>query len=330
MLFLICSCSGSAGPSDHGDSGGDAGSTGADSAGGTPANGGSGTAEGGVGALAMAGNGASLAGSAGTTGVPCPTASQSTFMQPTVYAFDSLIHSCLQGSGDEDFYRSPFLKDVAGGYITVTISEVGQELGDPSLDALDVTVYIGALTEPVFTVSQQPGTDLKFWFATNIYNDYEFRIRPTSLARGGSSYALRSEYHGVPDVFEPNDYEEQATELSLDSPVQAYFSSGLPTPYPADYYKIALTAGQVQVRITDLPLSMPVQVYMYKPLSIEAIGGGESTLQAPDQVSFTASVLSADEYYLKILPVDSRPKVFGTGGVPADFLTRPYSIRITQ
>src|SRR5689334_4953410 len=99
-----------------------------------------------------------------------------------------------------------------------------------------------------------------------------------------------------------------------------------------DFYKFTLAAGSATFKLTELPSDLRFEAYMYDDLGPNTqIRGYADNLTAGQNITFTTDAnLPAGDYYLQIEPLDTFTKAFGQGTTPANYLTHPYALTVTQ
>ncbi|HET9930593.1 MAG TPA: hypothetical protein VFQ35_07895 [Polyangiaceae bacterium] len=246
----------------------------------------------------------------------------------TPFRLGTSYTACLQGPDDVDVYSFEIPQDSRGGYVTVSINEVGPD-GDISVSAYTAadngrfyktgSNTEGAAVYAYFTA--KPGA--KFYLPVTHYLD-----NPKS-----NPYTLTVLYHQVPDVYEPNDLRNQAKQIAVGTPVEAYlfagreYSTAIPDEDWLDWYKVDLVPGTLNVLLSPGANDIDGNIVLYDPDGVQIATKGSNT--EGSAVKLTEEITTAGTYYLKISPYEA-PQAEGDTATVRQYFRLPYTLTVTQ
>jgi hypothetical protein len=323
----------SSGPVDAGAGAANRGGTGSDQDGGDGAPNGAG---------GSAGNGGEDAAKTGN-GDPCKTdPGNNDLDHATEYALGTDLPACITGASDVDYYQFTTPNHIVDGYVVVTVSDIVERYMNLYTNELQVDVYPGSDTHSLFYVyNDSSGKDINLWFAAAAGTTYRIRVQ---LEVSGFSYALTSyTFHAsftpIEDMYEPNQSEGAATPISLGQTIHAYMSGGYTSAASDlgsawwDFYEFTLAAGSATIKLTDLPNDLRFDAYVYDdldPAHTQIRGYAYNMTAGQDIIFNTDTNLPAGKYYLQLDVLDTYTKAYGSGTTPANYLTHPYALTVTQ
>jgi hypothetical protein len=246
----------------------------------------------------------------------------------TSYTLGRPYVACLQNEADVDVYAFQIPADSRGGYVQVSITDVGTD-GDVSVSAYaasDAGKFLqsgsntdGASVYMYFTV--KPGAS--FYLPVTKYLDLK---KP-------NPYTFSVVYHQVPDIYEPNDLRTQAMPIALGSAVEAYMlggresSTGIPADDWADFYKVDLAAGDVDILLSITAGDVDGRIVVYDSVGTQVFTAGSNT--EGSSVDLKETIATAGTYYVKITPYEA-PNTEGTTTTVPAYLRIPYTLTVTQ
>ena len=251
------------------------------------------------------------------------------------YVLGSTVVACLgtpTGTGsDVDFYSfTAPATDLAGGYVLLSFTEVG------AIGNIDVTLYSATDNSSVDEIYKaDDGASLFAYLAVAPGVTYRIQVNP--FAGGGAAYryTMKGTYVPIADAYEPNDTKETAKPIALTTPIMASLSAGyVQDPYKgeafADWYSVPLAAGSVTIKLANVPTDIYGDVHLYDPNG-ESVDEKYSDTKGAN-VMLTATAMTAGTYTLAIEPFAGGPPAAGeaVAMVPADHLTRLYTLTVTQ
>jgi len=291
------------------------GAGGADAQGGAPSEG-----EGGAGA----------GGAPGGEGDPCgadETSPNDTRETATAYSLGRNYVACLQADDDIDFYEFTIPADGDGGYVIVSMTDVG------TTGAMSVEAWAAAdNTEFHSTYNTSRGGSLTFFF--NAEPGATFRVPVTNWSwEDPTSYTFKAAFYPVVDEYEPNDLRSAAKPIELDEPVSAYFfagwenGTGIPDESWFDWYSVDLAVGEVDVELAILASDAAGSMRLYNPAGAEVESAYSTTRGSTVTLNYT--VETAGAYTLRVEPWSVSETKANTSTVP-QYLTEPYTLTVTQ
>ena len=304
---------------------------------GADAGGASGAGAGGVSVAGQVGTGG-INGSGGSGGAPvavstdtCPgaeTIPNDDRTTATAYSLGSSYTGCLQNETDVDVYAFQAPADSRGGYVQVSITDVGTA-GDVSM-----SVYTTADNGQFHNVgSNTNGGSIYMYF--NVKPGAKFYIPVTKYADVDSPnpYTFKATYTQVVDTYEPNDLRTAAVPIALVTPVSAYmfagweYSTGIPEPEWQDWYRVELAAGNVDILLSITAADVDGNITLYDSLGGQIVSKGSNT--DGESIDLKQAIASAGTYYVKIEPYQPPITMANTSTVP-QYLRVPYTLTVTQ
>lgn len=294
-------------------------------------------AEGGMGGIGVAGSGGSDIGAGGST---TPVVSTDTCAaaettpnddrtSATAYKLGSAYTACLQNDTDVDVYAFQVPSDSRGGYVTVSVTDVGAS-GDISMSAYASSdngkfYQSGSNTEGAsvymyFTV--KPGA--KFYVPVSKYLD----------VKAPTAYTFSAVYHQLPDIYEPNDVRAQAKVIAVGTPIEAYMlggresSTNIPTDDWADWYQVDLAAGDVNILLSITASDIDGRIVLYDAVGTQVATEGSNT--DGSSVVLKQTIATPGTYYVKVSPYIPPGNTEGNTTAVPQYLRYPYSLTVSQ
>ncbi|MBL8919395.1 MAG: hypothetical protein JNJ54_11075 [Myxococcaceae bacterium] len=247
--------------------------------------------------------------------------------QATMLALGAERAACSASETDEDWFQ--LAPGTAVGFFKVTLSAVGA-------GTVDATVYAASDNGVVGTSEgTAAGQNVTVLFSSKANQTFRVRVKgsPENAELPGFKYTITAAFTAAQDPFEPNDSRDAATQLTLNTPVNASFlagfAGGAPLPDSAgdDWYKVTLVAGQrLNVALENVATNVTPSVVIFAPDQSEY--ANESRPSAGQSVLWTSMdrLTAAGVYHLKISP-QSLEEV---GASQPDHFTRLYKLTVRQ
>lgn len=235
--------------------------------------------------------------------------------------------ACLASETDEDWFQ--LAPTTAVGFFKVTLSDVGA-------GTADVSVYAAADNGLVVaSEGVAAGQNVTALFSARSGQVFRLRVKgtPETTELPAFKYTLEAAFTAVQDPSEPNDSRDAATQLTLNTPVNASFlagfAGGAPLPEAAgdDWYKVTLVAGQrLDVALENVATNVTPTVTVYAPDQSEY--ASETRPTAGQSVLWTSMdrLTAAGVYHLKIAP----HALEEAGATLPDHFTRLYKLTVKQ
>ncbi|MFZ5889910.1 MAG: hypothetical protein ACOY0T_02490 [Myxococcota bacterium] len=299
--------------------------------------------EGGIGGVAGIGGEGGMGGSggdAGSAGAPSePVTSTDTCAgaEPTpndtrgtatAYKLGSAYTACLQSETDIDVYAFEVPNDNRGGYVTVSVTDVGTN-GDISFAAYTASDN----TKLVSSWNADEGGSAYLFFNAKPGAKYYVAVTNYADSPSANAYTFRAIYKRVLDIYEPNDLRSSATPVPLGGSTSAYlfagweYATGIPEEEWQDWYKVELEPGDVDVLVTTGAADLTASLVLYDSLGGE-IAAAHNATEGSD-VHLAHSVSMGGTYFIKIEPYLA-PATRGSTATVPQYLKVPYSLEVTQ
>jgi hypothetical protein len=294
-----------------------------------PSDGGAGGAGGGGGGTDAGIDAAPVMGN-GPCGVP-ETEPNDTRDNPVRITAPTMFPSCIGTPKDVDFYELTTPSDPGGGYYQFSITEVGNvEVGLVAYSVSDK----GKLTE-LYTDSA--GQDLHGFLAAAAGEKYWLAVSAFAGANDGpAKYTLKVTFTKVADMYEPNDTKETAKPITLGTPIMAFMHQGfqagaIKVEDVVDWYSVTAAAGDVTVKVENVPTNLEADVFIYD--STGKMARGYSSNDGANAM-VTLMGVAAGPVYIQVQPFFIGADAFierakAPGMVPDQF-TRPYKLTVSQ
>jgi hypothetical protein len=293
----------------------------------------SGTSTGGVSTQ----GGSAPGGSGGNSDQDCPFGDQ--MVHATSYGMATTLRACLVKLAitSQRFTVTMPTEPAGGGYVVVSFRKVAPQLRIN----VAITPAYNALEIPIDTQLGAPsaGADYDTWFAavpgTSFFIDVESANSLQAINPQGGDFEMSATYVPVNDAYEPNNPQNNAKPIALNTPIVAYSFYGYGTDRNDflngwyDFYKVTLSAGTPTLKLTGASPKVPLEVSLFSTdvrYDYDVRGFSDDT----GSVTITASSpASAGDYWVVIQPEDA-PDPYGEGTVPADYVTQPYTLTVTE
>lgn len=247
-----------------------------------------------------------------------------------VAAGDGLT-GCLGSASDVDYLKVTAPSDKTGGYLVVSLGEVGT-------GTTRVVVYDDAGTGEMgrFSADAAGGT-VAFFLAVAPGQSYRLAVSDVggTAATMPYTYKLSTTYTAVADSYEPNDTRDTAAAISVGTPIQAFTFAGRegvdvdPATYD-DYYHFTAAAGMLMAKLEDVPPDLAARLFLYAPDGSElarvssGLKGGALTLMTPLPLQPGEHVISV------ALWTTGAPESMAAGTTLPSHFTQPYKLTLTQ
>ncbi len=291
-----------------------------------------------------AGDGARDAGATDAAGPP-PAAGDEACGQPEApanddpghaspYALNTDHHGCIQTQMDLDYFEFTTPADpVQGGVVLVKVTDVAPN-GVIQFSLLS-SAENGSLQTSAGT---PPGVGGSLWVTTQAATTFRIVVRQNSgniSDLGPYTYTLRADYTGVPDLNEPNDQRNQATPLSVGTPMHGYMFAGWSSADTHDFgiwddwYKVTLSAGTANIALSDFPSELSPNVVLF---AAQGNGAAQTSQSGPAGSNLTLTpTVAAGDYYIFVSLPDPRQTAgtYSTGSSIPHYATQPYTLTVT-
>ena len=242
--------------------------------------------------------------------------------------YTRLCLSNADGTTDpSDFYLVTAPNDVAGGYVTFTISNVGTT---GNIEALATAVADGV--QMVDVTGSNDGATVTGWFTVSPGAQYRLEVKRYPGAGETFDYDLELAYTKINDTYEPNNTRADAKTIALTNPVQAsaaaFSANGaLAASDGDDWYQVTLAAGAATVKLTNAPADFTCDMQLFDSTNAavanEVSGSGAGANCEIDATNVAAGVYTLDvRSYLTIDRAGS--------GAPPPSIASDYTLAITQ
>lgn len=240
----------------------------------------------------------------------------------------SYTKMCVSGADGADFFEIVGPNDVAGGYVEVSMTNVGD--ASPEMEVFAVADQ-GKMFD---TYTTTRGASLYGWFTVSPGAKYQVKIREFA-ATGPSNdpqftYDLNVKYTPLNDKYEPNDKREDAKPISLATPILASGVAVSPKATPDnddDWYKVTLAAGMVTV-VVKTPADTNCDVKLYD--AANAVAGGNYQVGHGTDCTFTVDPVTPGDYTLVRRTFGSPAPTAGNVQLTPDYVTKQYTLTVTQ
>lgn len=246
----------------------------------------------------------------------------------TPYALGTSYRACLQTETDVDRYEITLpATPVDGGVVQISLMDV-ETTGN-----MEFTAYVvsdsGVLQS---NYSTDRGANVYGWFAGAAGSKYHIAVYRHWADSKPTAYTLKTTFVPVNDTFEPNDLRTDAKPISVGTAVQGYFFAGYleSTGYRPnaweDWYKVTLATGASTITLDPVATDVNASITLYDNLAAQVKTGYETTDGSTVVMTYAAT---AGDYYLKIEPHWAETAK-GNGSVIPQYVTTPYSLKVTQ
>lgn len=305
----------------------------------TPGSAGSGTvSSGGTGVAGAAGatwqgnagagaqSGTALIISADACNVPDP--GNDTRETVTPHALGTAYRACLQTPTDVDRYEITVpATPLDGGVVQISLMDV-ETTGN-----VEFTVYVVSDSGQLHSnYNADRGANVYGWFAGAAGSKYHIAVFRHWSDPNPTAYTLKTTFVPVNDTFEVNDLRTDAKPISVGTAVQGYFFAGYleSTGFRAnawqDWYKVTLATGASTITLDPVASDINASITLYDSLAAEVKSSYEATEGSTVIMTYAAT---AGDYYLKIEPHWAETAK-GNGSVIPQYVTQPYSLKVTQ
>ncbi len=253
---------------------------------------------------------------------PCDLAAADT------HALLAQVNGCIGANVDVHLYKVTVPTDRPSGYLQV--SGAGEGGG-----RLQLIVYQGPGMVELGRFRQgAAGGPVVFFLANASGHDHWVGVANEGTFSARYDYSVQTEYRSVPDVFEPNDTIQSASNLLLGVPIPAFLFAGRkglenePLAYD-DYYRVGVAGGTLTIRIDDVPRDIAPRVTLHGSDGMEVsrissgILGGALVLRSPP-------LPGPGHVFVRIAPWSGVPQNMGSGPTLPDHFTHPYTLSVTQ
>jgi hypothetical protein len=244
----------------------------------------------------------------------------------TPLPFMTTLVGCLQVATDVDYYQFTTPPAVQGGFVMVTVGDVG------STNQVYATLY-SASTNGSLGAAQSSGNgaSANFWFAAK--GESSFRIGVTSNYSHIGPYTITATWQEAVEPGEPNNDRAHAVPMQVGTPVQGLFFSGYADDTvltdQSDYFKVTLPTGMSSLKLTNVASDMRGDLKLLDTNGVQLSDTGSSTYGA--DLVVTPNITTAGDYYIVIASAYSglsSPKGFTTKTLPM-WATQPYTLTVT-
>jgi hypothetical protein len=227
-----------------------------------------------------------------------------------------------------DFYEFTAPSDAAGGYVEVTVSNVG------ATGLAELIVTSSADNDLIFDAyTTDSGASVKGWLTVAPGAKYRARVSRFAGAGPRFSYSLEAKYTKIQDAFEPNNDKASAKPLTLGTAIQASAAAvsantALATGDDQDWYKVTLAAGTATVKLENSPADYLCDVEL-----IDDAGTGVAEKYTTDKganCQVDAMSLTGGTYYVKVHSFGGLPIRGAANTAPAAFVTGQYTLTVSQ
>jgi hypothetical protein len=228
---------------------------------------------------------------------------------------------------DHDFYDFTVPADIAGGYIQITLGDVGDGSADVHLYSASDNGEIG------HAYASSRGQTIYSYAAVATGQKYRIDVTDFSGFDKSYAYSLKVTYTSIADTFEANDTRDTAKAITKGTPIDAYdfagFTSAAAPPDTAydDWYSVTLTTGSVTAKIENVPTDLYGDVKLFDSAGTE-LGHEYGGSQGAGITLIYAATAGA--YYVKVGAFSSLPPAYDDKATVADHFTRKYKLTVSQ
>jgi hypothetical protein len=246
----------------------------------------------------------------------------------TSYTLGTAFHACLQNQEDVDFYEFTTPDDSRGGYVTVAITDVGDE-GDTAIELFTAEDNGSFRT----TGTNTEGASVFAYFTAKPATTFRISVTNYVAVTAANPYTLTAEYHQVPDVHEPNDSRPDAKLITVGASVEGYMhagrsvSTGIPAADFQDWFEVALEPGDVTILLSIVAADNDGDITLFDPLGTEIDSAGSNT--DGSSVELESTIEEAGSYFVRVNPYVPPVTDGATATIP-QYLTKPYTLTVTQ
>ncbi len=243
---------------------------------------------------------------------------------PTKLDMSATLQACLDEEGDVDYFEITIPDEGPGGAVALSASDVGD-------CRVRVELLSSTHTKLVGDEATTNGIGAGVWFEavsgeTYYLKSSEFKA-PAQDSDAPCPYDVTFSYTLIDDGHD-NATQGGAKDIAVGEPVEGYYFHGIDTDDYGGWYKVALSAGQVTVRL-DAPADIKPELSIFSPLSDElgsdwnATYGGSAIVQTS---------VGAGTHYIKVESFQpfGNYRDGGTGTQLPAHLTDRYVVTVTQ
>jgi hypothetical protein len=226
-----------------------------------------------------------------------------------------------------DFYVVTAPGDVAGGYVTFTISNVS------AMGLVEATATAAADGAPMVDVTPSGnGASITGWFTVSPGAKYRLEVKRYAGVPSQFTYDLELAYAKITDAYEPNNTRADAKTITAATPIQAsaaaFSANGdLVTTDDDDWYAVTLAAGSATVTLSHAPADYYCDLQLFDP-SVAPAGNHPTSSGPGSDCKLDATGLAAGTYTLDVHAYSLMTRA-GTGAAPPS-VTGSYTLAVTQ
>jgi hypothetical protein len=236
--------------------------------------------------------------------------------QATPICFGNEVSGVIDISGDKDSYSITAPPAPYGGVLIVTWTATTQ--------AIYLAVRNSVEGRQLATGTALADGSANLWIATAPDATYILDV-----SGGASSYMLSTEWSGVRDCYEPNDERDDAKRVEVGQSITAKLHAApLDTgdQLPADWYSVALEAGEVTFDFKSSPEDSYIYLNVYDPGEVQVSTAYSRSPGATLVHMYEVKV--AGDYLVEV--TTSGLTTSGSTLTPPKHTIEPYELTITQ